>query len=68
MDPVCPVVAAAKRNSGLSYAQIGEKIGQPENKVIDMVSSRNANSSTVEDLARALGIKDSLPKDSTHGR
>ncbi|OJT07081.1 hypothetical protein TRAPUB_2113 [Trametes pubescens] len=66
-NPQCAALAAAKEKKGLSYAQIAQKIGQPEQHVIDVCTGA-ATPTTAEfnALASALGITSAPPHDAAH--
>ncbi|KZS89153.1 hypothetical protein SISNIDRAFT_459151 [Sistotremastrum niveocremeum HHB9708] len=66
-NPQCVALAAAKERSGLSYAQIAAKIGQPEQHVIDVCTGKvTPTKQEFDALAKALDIKDAPPHDSAH--
>ncbi|KAF8815559.1 hypothetical protein BYT27DRAFT_7128904 [Phlegmacium glaucopus] len=66
-DPRCAALAAAKAKKGLSYAQIANTIGSPEQRVID-VCTGNAKPTEAEfkSLANALGITDNVAHTGVH--
>ncbi|KAF8882114.1 hypothetical protein BD779DRAFT_1544025 [Infundibulicybe gibba] len=67
MDPQCSALAAAKTKAGLSYAQIGEKIGKSEQHVTDICTGKvKPTQAEFDELARALNITAPLPHDSAH--
>ncbi|RDB26182.1 hypothetical protein Hypma_006097 [Hypsizygus marmoreus] len=66
-DPQCTALAAAKDKSGLSYADIGAKIGKSEQHVIDICTGKaKPTTSEFDALAKALNIKSSVPHDGAH--
>ncbi|KIM81296.1 hypothetical protein PILCRDRAFT_8958 [Piloderma croceum F 1598] len=66
-NPSCSAVASAKEKSGLTYAQIASKIGQPEQHVIDVCTGKaTPTASEYKALAGALGMTAQVPNDTTH--
>ncbi|KAF9648352.1 hypothetical protein BDM02DRAFT_3115526 [Thelephora ganbajun] len=68
-QPICPAVNAAMKQKRLSYQELADKLGQPEKAVVDLVtgSSPRIPGSTLQNVAEALGMKDSIPQDGKHG-
>ncbi|TFK67206.1 hypothetical protein BDN72DRAFT_843377 [Pluteus cervinus] len=61
-DPQCSAVAAAKARSGLSYAQIAEKVGTTEQHVVDICTgTTKPTAQEYSALAKALNITEELP-------
>ncbi|KAI9063661.1 hypothetical protein FKP32DRAFT_1676350 [Trametes sanguinea] len=66
-NPQCAALAAAKEKKGMSYAQIAQQIGKPEQHVIDICTG--AATPTTDEfnaLARVLGITSAPPHDAAH--
>jgi len=66
-NPVCPAVRAAKDKQGISYAQLAEKVGKPEDQVINILSGSAPSQDSVRAVASALNISGPVPQDSKHG-
>ncbi|KAI0079789.1 hypothetical protein K474DRAFT_1591215 [Panus rudis PR-1116 ss-1] len=66
-NPQCAALAAAKEKKGLSYTQIANKIGKPEQRVIDICTGASTPTKDEFDaLAAALDITSPPPHDSAH--
>ncbi|KAF9456310.1 hypothetical protein BDZ94DRAFT_1315270 [Collybia nuda] len=66
-DPLCSAVASAKEKSGLSYAQIAQRIGNSEQHVIDVCTGKTRPTTAEFDaLAKALGITSGVPATTAH--
>ncbi|KAE9399602.1 hypothetical protein BT96DRAFT_820316 [Gymnopus androsaceus JB14] len=66
-DPQCAALNAAKTRTGMSYAEIAAKIGQPEKHVIDVCTAKTKpTEAEFKALATALGITDNVPHSGVH--
>jgi len=66
-DPTCSRVASAKEKSGLSYAQIANKIGQSEQHVINVCTGKTTpTANEYKELADALGMTTQIPHNAKH--
>ncbi|GLB40940.1 putative helix-turn-helix XRE-family like proteins [Lyophyllum shimeji] len=66
-DPQCTALAAAKEKSGLSYADIAQKINKSEQHVIDICTGKQKpNKDEFDALAKALNITAPVPRDNSH--
>ncbi|KIP09348.1 hypothetical protein PHLGIDRAFT_126367 [Phlebiopsis gigantea 11061_1 CR5-6] len=66
-NPQCAALAAAKERKGLSYAAIAEKIGQSEERVVQICTGADhPTPAEFNALASALDIKQSAPHDAAH--
>ncbi|KAG8740005.1 hypothetical protein FRC10_004845 [Ceratobasidium sp. 414] len=66
-NPVCKALAAAKDKKGWDYKTIAEKLGEPENRVIDIFTGKaKASEKEFDEIAKVLDIKEKLPHDSAH--
>ncbi|KAJ6606311.1 hypothetical protein DFH09DRAFT_1299577 [Mycena vulgaris] len=66
-NPQCTALATAKDRSGMSYSDIGSKIGKSEQEVINICTgAQKPTTDEFNALARALGIQSSAPPISAH--
>ncbi|KAI0746753.1 hypothetical protein C8Q80DRAFT_1271596 [Daedaleopsis nitida] len=66
-NPQCAALAAAKDKKGLSYTEIAQKIGKPEQHVVDVCTGKvTATTDEFNALARALDITSPPPHDAAH--
>ncbi|KAF8915685.1 hypothetical protein CPB85DRAFT_1292826 [Mucidula mucida] len=65
-NPQCAALAAAKEKTGLSYSAIAEKIGDSEQRVIEICTGKARPTETeFNRLAQALGISN-VPHTGVH--
>ncbi|KAF8643452.1 hypothetical protein AX16_009008 [Volvariella volvacea WC 439] len=63
----CAAVAAAQQRTGLTDAQIAEKVGTTEAHITDIITGKTKpTAEEFQKLAVALEIKDPLPHDAAH--
>ncbi|KAF9793287.1 hypothetical protein BJ322DRAFT_1103699 [Thelephora terrestris] len=66
-NPQCAALAAAKNKSGLSYTQIAQKVGCPEQRIIDICAGNVvATQAEFQAITVALGIQDRAPNVDAH--
>jgi len=65
-NPQCAALAAAKDKAGLSYAQIAQRVGSTEQRIISICTGAAVPTETeFNAITQALGIKDKAPKHTT---
>ncbi|KZT25968.1 hypothetical protein NEOLEDRAFT_1133044 [Neolentinus lepideus HHB14362 ss-1] len=65
-DPRCTALRAAKDKKGLSYTQIAQEMGEPEQRVIDICTGTStATEKEFNLLAQILDMKNA-PHDAAH--
>ncbi|EPQ51335.1 hypothetical protein GLOTRDRAFT_101530 [Gloeophyllum trabeum ATCC 11539] len=66
-DPRCTALRAAKERKGISYTEIAQKMGEPEQRVIDICTgTATATQTEFDKLAEILDVKNAPPHDAAH--